>query len=166
MTHTLVRTTVLPADLVRVFDVFKNPRNLEALTPPWLSFRILSTTDEIVRGGTRIRYRLSLAGVPISWESRITEYAELSHFADEQLKGPYRRWYHRHTFRAVPGGVEMTDAVEYALPFGPLGRLVHWLIVRHQLRAIFDYRTKVMTEMFGGTPASVAAFATALETGG
>ncbi len=165
MTYTLTRTTFLPADLVRVFDIFRNPRNLEAFTPPWLSFRILSTSEEIVREGTRIRYRLSLAGFPLSWESRITEYVELSHFADEQLSGPYRRWYHRHTFRVVPGGVEMTDVVDYALPFGPLGRLVHWLIVRHQLRAIFDYRTKVMTEMFGSAPASIAASTTVLEMG-
>lgn len=164
MTHTLRRITLIPADLPRVFDVFKNPRNLEAFTPPWLSFRILSTSDETVREGTRIRYRLSLGGFPISWESRITEYAELSHFADEQLSGPYRRWYHRHTFRAVPGGVEMIDVVDYTLPFGPLGRLVHWLIVRHQLRAIFDYRTKVMSELFGVAPASAAASTTAPET--
>lgn len=165
MTHTLKRITFLPADLDRVFDVFKNPRNLEAFTPPWLSFRIISTSDEVVREGTRIRYRLSLAGIPISWQSRITEYAELSHFADEQLTGPYRRWYHRHTFRAVPGGVEMTDVVDYSLPFGPLGRLVHWLIVRHQLRSIFDYRTKVMTEMFGAAPSTRAALPVALEMG-
>lgn len=165
MTHTLSRTTFLPADLVQVFEVFKDPRNLEAFTPPWLGFRILGSTDENVRTGTRIRYRLSLAGFPISWESRITEYEEQSHFADEQLKGPYRRWYHRHTFRDVPGGVEMTDVVDYALPFGPLGRLVHWLIVRHQLRAIFDYRAKIMTEMFGGAPPRRAASPTAVEMG-
>ncbi|MEO5825983.1 MAG: SRPBCC family protein [Gemmatimonadales bacterium] len=165
MTYTLMRTTVLPADLQEVFDVFKNPRNLEAFTPSWLGFRILSTSDEIVREGTRIRYRLSLAGFPISWESRITEYAELSHFADEQLSGPYKSWYHRHTFRAVPGGVEMTDVVEYALPFGGLGRLVHWLVVRHQLRAIFDYRTNVMTDMFCGVPERVASSTALLELG-
>lgn len=163
MTYTLRRSTFVPADLDHVFGIFKDPHNLESFTPPWLSFGILSTSDEVVREGTRIRYRLSLAGLPISWESRITEYEELSHFADEQLRGPYRRWYHRHTFRAVSGGVEMTDDVEYALPFGPLGRLVHWLIVRHQLRAIFDYRTKVMTEMFGGALASMASSTTVPE---
>ncbi len=165
MTHTLRRTTFVPADLDRVFEIFEDPCNLEAFTPRWLGFRILGSTDEIVREGTRIRYRLSLAGFPISWESRITEYEEQSHFADEQLKGPYRRWYHRHTFRAVPGGVEMTDVVDYSLPFGHLGRLVNWLVVRHQLRAIFDFRTKVITEMFGAAPSSRVASPTAVEMG-
>jgi ligand-binding SRPBCC domain-containing protein len=149
MSHRLTRTTRLPGDLATVFAFFKDPRNLEAITPPWLGFRIDSSTDERVRPGTRIAYRLRLHGIPLRWESRITEYAEESHFADEQLKGPYARWYHRHVFRAVPGGVEMTDDVEYVLPFGLLGRLVHWLVVRRQLRAIFDYRTAVITQRFG-----------------
>ncbi|MEA3247525.1 MAG: DUF2177 family protein [Gemmatimonadota bacterium] len=129
MTHRLQRTTFLPGGLSDVFAFFKNPRNLERITPPWLGFRITAATDEAVRDGTRIAYRLSLHGIPLRWESRIAEYAEDSHFADEQMRGPYARWYHRHTFRAVPGGVEMTDDVEYRLPFGPLGRLVHWLVV-------------------------------------
>ena len=150
MTHRLVRTTTLRGDLARVFEFFKNPGNLETITPPWLGFRVTSTTDNAVREGTRIRYRLSLFGLPLSWESRITEYTANSHFADEQVHGPYSRWYHRHSFRQVNDGVEMTDDVEYRLPFGPLGRLVHWLVVRHQLRAIFDYRTRVITERFAG----------------
>jgi ligand-binding SRPBCC domain-containing protein len=162
MTHRLVRTTILPGDVATVFAFFKDPRNLATITPPWLGFRITAATDDRVREGTRIAYRLSLHGIPLRWESRITEYAEQSHFADEQLKGPYARWYHRHVFRAVPGGVEMTDDVTYALPFGLLGRLVHWLVVRHQLRAIFDYRTAVITRRFGapaiaGAPAAAAA---------
>lgn len=145
----LVRTTRLAGDLATVFAFFKDPHNLETITPPWLGFSIRSTSDDVVRNGTRIKYRLSLFGIPMSWESRITEFVENSHFADEQLSGPYSRWYHRHTFRAVDGGVEMTDDVEYRLPFGPLGRLVHWLVVRHQLRAIFDYRTRIIAERFG-----------------
>lgn len=158
MTHRLQRTTLLPGSLAEVFAFFKNPRNLERITPPWLGFRITSATDEAVREGTRIAYRLSLHGIPLRWESRIAEYEKDSHFADEQLRGPYARWYHRHTFRAVPGGVEMTDDVEYRLPFGPLGRLVHWLVVRHQLRAIFHYRTAAIVRQFSG-PGNVQAAA-------
>jgi len=149
MNHTLRRTTFLSADLAEVFDFFENPRNLETITPPWLRFRVTSTSDATVRKGSRIRYRLSLHGIPMSWESQITEYEASSHFADEQITGPYAHWYHRHTFRHVAGGVEMTDDVDYRLPFGLLGRLVERLVVRHQLRAIFDYRTQAIAERFG-----------------
>lgn len=148
MTHRLTRTTVLSGALTDVFAFFRNPRNLESITPPWLGFRITRLSDDTVRAGSRIGYRLSLHGIPISWESRIAEYVEGSHFADEQIAGPYSFWYHRHVFRAVPGGVEMTDDVEYRLPFGPVGCLVHWLVVRRQLRQIFDYRATAIGKWF------------------
>ncbi len=151
MPHHLHRTTHLAGDPAAIFEFFKDPRNLEELTPPWLSFRVVASTDDRVRQGTRIRYRLSLLGAPFTWESRITEYDEGTRFADEQLRGPYRRWYHRHGFTPVAGGVQMTDDVEYELPFGVLGRLVHWLVVRHQLRAIFDYRTTAIQRRFAAT---------------
>ena len=147
--YRLVRTTHLAGDIEHVFGFFKDPHNLEAITPPWLRFRIASTSEPVVREGTHIRYRLSLRGLPMSWESRITEFVENSHFADEQLRGPYARWYHRHRFREVEGGVEMIDEVEYQLPFGVLGRLVHWLMVRRTLHAIFDYRTTVIKTLLG-----------------
>lgn len=154
MTYRLHRTVVVPGDIATVFAFFKNPRNLEAITPPWLGFRIVFTSDDVVSEGTRIRYRLRIGGIPMSWESRITEYADQAHFADEQVTGPYKRWYHRHSFRSVPGGVEMTDDVDYTLPFGPMGRAVHWLVVRRQLRAIFDYRAKVIIRTFGSVEPS------------
>ena len=158
----LERREFIPARLDEVFTFFKNPRNLEALTPPWLGFKILHTTDSVVQVGTRIQYQLRLHGIPLRWESRITEYVEGERFADEQLTGPYRSWYHRHIFRTVDGGVEMTDQVEYSLPFGILGRIAHAVAVRRQLRAIFDFRTRMVVERFsraGATntlPAEVA----------
>ena len=152
--HRLVRTTVLPGSVADVFAFFREPRNLELITPPWLAFRIDSTSDAVVGEGTRIQYQLRLHGIRLRWESRITEYAENSHFADVQVRGPYAQWHHRHSFRATANGVEMTDVVDYRLPFGPLGRLVHWLVVRHQLRAIFDYRTETISRFF---PAALVA---------
>lgn len=147
--HLLEQRQVIPGALAEVFAFFKRPENLERLTPPWLNFRILSASDPEVRAGTRIRYRLRLNGIPLTWESLISRYEENVLFVDEQLRGPYRRWVHQHDFREVPGGVEVSDRVEYALPFGPLGDVAHALFVRRQLGAIFDYRKRVMAEIFG-----------------
>ncbi|MBX3148219.1 MAG: SRPBCC family protein [Gemmatimonadales bacterium] len=146
--YQLRRAQVVGGTLADVFAFFKDPANLERLTPPWLAFRVLDSSTPTVQRDTRIRYRLRLHGVPLRWESRITEFEENQLFADEQLVGPYRRWYHRHLFRSVPGGVHVEDIVDYRLPFGPLGRMVHALAVARQLRAIFDYRAVVMRELF------------------
>ena len=148
--HVLSRRQLVPGSLQEVFAFFENPRNLEEITPTWLRFSVLEATDDVVREGTEIRYRLHWNGLPMGWRSRITEYAQDAHFADEMLSGPYKRWYHTHRFRAVAEGVEMEDTVEYELPLGPLGDLVHALVVRRQLEAIFDYRATSIRRIFGG----------------
>ncbi len=153
MKYRLERRQVVGGTLREVFAFFKDPLNLEVITPPWLSFKVVSATDREVRAGTRIAYRLRLHGIPLRWESVIAEYEEGERFADEMLVGPYRRWYHRHRFRAVDGGVEIEDRVEYELPFGVLGSLAHALGVRRQLRGIFDHRTRRIAELFPNRPA-------------
>lgn len=153
----LHRRQVVGGDLPGVFGFFKSPFNLEAITPPWLGFRVLRASDPEVREGTRIGYRLRVHGLPLRWESRITEYRENAMFADEQLVGPYRRWYHRHLFQAVAGGVAMEDVVEYQLPFGLLGQLAHAAVVRRQLAAIFDYRARAIAARFPVQPAGGAS---------
>jgi ligand-binding SRPBCC domain-containing protein len=138
----------LRRDLAAAFGFFKNPYNLGALTPPWLHFRIVSVSDREIREGTRIRYGLRLHGVPLRWESVISEYAENAVFADRMVLGPYRHWHHRHEFLAVTGGTEIRDRVEYELPFGLLGRAADSL-VRRQLREIFDFRAAAIDRMLG-----------------
>lgn len=150
MRYQLHHVQRVAAGLEDVFPFFSDPANLESLTPPWLGFRIVGATDAPVRLGTRIRYRLRLNGIPLRWESVISAYEPGRMFADEQVRGPYRSWYHRHLFRPVEGGVEIEDLVDYELPLGVIGRLAHALIVRRQLRQIFDFRQERMRERFGG----------------
>ena len=84
----------------------------------------------------------------MSWRSRISEYEPRVLFADEMIHGPYQRWYHRHLFEEVPGGVLVTDVVDYKLPFGLLGWIAHRLVIREQLERIFNYRSNVIAEIF------------------
>ena len=145
----LERVTTIPDNLESVFRFFEDPRNLKEITPPWLSFQVVSASDEVMRQEMEIRYRIRWLGLSMRWESRIAEYEKDVSFADEMLRGPYKTWYHVHRFKTVSNGVEMFDRVEYELPFGPLGRLAHWVLVRRQLQAIFDYREKRIRQIFG-----------------
>jgi hypothetical protein len=153
MMYRLDRRQVVGGDVRDVFAFFKSPNNLERITPPWLGFRVLEATDPAVREGTLITYRLRLHGIPVRWQSRIAEFEDNVMFADEQVVGPYRYWYHRHLFRVVPGGVAIEDVVEYRMPFGLVGRLAHALVVRRQLDRIFAYRARVICERFPLQPA-------------
>jgi ligand-binding SRPBCC domain-containing protein len=157
VTYYLKRRQVVGGSLGAVLAFFKDPANPEAITPPWLQFRVLRTSDAHVREGSRILYTLKLHGVRFRWESRIAEYVENEHFADEQIVGPYAQWYHRHVFHAVHDGVEIEDVVEYRMRFGVLGRLAHRLVVSRQLEAIFDYRASAMAARFPLVPPAVRA---------
>ncbi len=153
---TLMRRQVVPGSTAEVFAFFECPWNLEAITPDWLRFEIVRATDERMRVGTEIDYRLRWQGMPMRWSTRIAECVRNVEFVDEMTRGPYRRWVHRHTFVAVPGGVEVTDSVEYELPLGWAGRLAHALLLRGQLESIFDYRRDVVAARFSRVPGGPA----------
>ena len=153
--YELHREQWIPAPLGRVFPFFADAHNLERITPAWLGFRILTPGPIEIAAGTRIDYSLRLAGVPVRWRTRISEWKPGERFVDTQERGPYALWEHHHHFRSLGNGVLMTDLVRYGLPLGALGRAAHALAVRSALAAIFDHRAREIRAIF---PAS-ASFA-------
>ena len=147
--HTLRRQQWVSRPIDEVFAFFSDARNLEEITPPWLGFRILTPGPIRIATGTRIRYRLSLHGIPLGWTTEIRQWRPPLSFVDVQLSGPYRLWHHTHRFEPKDGGTLMTDLVRYRLPFGILGRLMHVIKVRRDVERIFDYRFRRIQEVFG-----------------
>ena len=149
--HVLEREQRLPGTPDEVFPFFGDARNLEAITPPWLGFHVVTRAPIEMRAGALIEYRLRLHRLPMGWLTRIEEWEPGERFVDVQLDGPYRLWHHTHAFRPHPqGGTLMTDTVRYALPFGPLGSLAHRVLVRRDLERIFDYRARAVPALLTG----------------
>ena len=143
----LQREQWIPRPIEAVFSLFASARNLEAITPPWLGFRILSPEPIMMHVGARIVYRVRWHRLPLRWVTEIRTWEPPNRFVDFQLQGPYRLWHHTHTFEAVNGGTLMRDLVRYALPLGLLGRLAHAWWVEADLKAIFDYRASKVPEL-------------------
>lgn len=149
--HVLHREQSLPHPPAAVFPFFADARNLEAITPPLLRFRVLSGATGEIAAGTRLDYRLRIHGLPVRWKTLIEDWAPPHRFVDRQLRGPYALWHHTHLFRPAPGGLTlMTDTVRYAIGFGPLGQLAHHLTVAKDLKEIFDYRAKAIPDLLAG----------------
>ncbi|MDY0267456.1 SRPBCC family protein [Trichloromonas sp.] len=146
--HSLCTRQVLPLPIEEVFAFFADAGNLERITPPELNFRILTPLPIAVDQGTVIDYRLRLFGIPFAWKTEITCWEPPHQFVDEQRRGPYRQWIHRHRFSPVAGGTMMEDEVRYQLPLAPLGELALPLI-RLQLGRIFDYRKEAIRSILG-----------------
>jgi ligand-binding SRPBCC domain-containing protein len=131
---------MLGRPLPQVFAFFSDASNLEALTPPFLHFRILTPLPIEMRAGARLNYQLSLFGVPIRWCTRITDWQPGRRFVDEQETGPYALWRHTHEFEARGASTLIRDVIDYSEPLGPLGTVAHVLFVRRTLDRIFDFR--------------------------
>ena len=107
----------LPRPREEVFAFFSDARNLDAITPPWVCFRMLTPAPVEMKAGALIDYKLRVHGIPIRWRSKITEWEPPVRFVDEQLRGPYRLWIHEHEFESRDGGTLVRDYVRYAVAF-------------------------------------------------
>jgi len=136
----------LPRTLASVFPFFADAGNLEAITPPWVNFRILTPRPIEMRAGALIDYRIRVRGVPVRWRTRISAWDPPHRFVDEQLRGPYALWEHEHTFVEVDGGTVCRDRVRYR---SPLGFILHPLVIDRDVRRIFEHRQVQVATAFG-----------------
>jgi ligand-binding SRPBCC domain-containing protein len=147
---------VLPVTMEEAWTFFSNPGNLARITPEKLGFEItfISGDSGEMYAGQLICYKVNvLPFLRISWMTEIKQVKEPYYFSDEQRFGPYSLWNHQHHFREVPDGIEMTDEIVYAVPFGVFGRLANKLFVRAKLQEIFAYREKILKVIYPNTMA-------------
>lgn len=144
-------TQQLPISLDEAWSFFSNPVNLKEITPPHMGFIVTSKHHgEVMYPGQIIRYIVKpVLGIPLKWCTEITHVVEKKYFIDEQRFGPYAFWHHQHHFTEVEGGVLMEDILNYKLPLGFLGDIVDSVFVNNEVKGIFSYRKKILTERFG-----------------
>ena len=148
--YTLHKKQQLPISLDEAWEFLSNPKNLKIITPDYMSFDIVSTIDRPLYTGQIIQYIVTpLLGIKTKWVSEITHIEYKKYFVDEQMYGPYALWHHKHFVKEIDGGVELEDIIDYKVPLGILGQLVHPILVKPKLEEIFSYRQKKLLELFG-----------------
>jgi ligand-binding SRPBCC domain-containing protein len=152
--HILERHQRVEGPNEEVFAFYGDAINLELITPPWLGFEVITPRPIEMGPGTLLDYRLKLHRVPVRWQTRIEAWEPPRRFVDAQVRGPYSLWEHTHTFEEDgPEATIIHDRVRYSIPFGPLGELADRLLVRRDLKQIFDYRRDAVARELGSTGA-------------
>lgn len=148
--YRLYREQQLNCSIETAWDFFSSPHNLSKITPESMGFVVLSNVkDKPIFKGMEIDYTVSpLLGISLSWKTIISQVDDYRSFTDFQKKGPYKYWNHFHEFIPNEHGVLMKDTVDYELPLGILGKIAHQLFVKEKLKSIFDFRYKVLNELF------------------
>jgi len=148
--YRLLKKQNLPISKAQAWDFLSDPKNLKTITPDYMGFNILSGADRPMFAGQIIQYIVTpVLGIKTKWVTEITHVKTGEYFVDEQRFGPYALWHHKHFIKEIDGGVEMEDIIDYKVPFGVLGQLVHPIIVKPKLEEIFNHRTKKLEELFG-----------------
>jgi ligand-binding SRPBCC domain-containing protein len=140
----------LPLPPEELFPFFADAANLDAITPPWLHFHIVTPPPIVMREGALIDYRLRVRGIPLRWRTRINVWQPPHRFEDEQIRGPYRQWIHEHTFELRDGGTLARDHVRYAVPFD---WLAHRWFVQPDIERIFQHRSEALQARFASSNA-------------
>ncbi|MBU3821577.1 SRPBCC family protein [Flavobacteriaceae bacterium XHP0103] len=148
--YTLHKKQKLPITKVQAWEFLSNPKNLKTITPDYMGFNILSGADRPMFAGQIIQYIVTpVLGIKTKWVTEITHVVEGEYFVDEQRFGPYALWHHKHFIKPIESGIEMEDIIDYKLPFGIIGQMMHPILVKPKLEEIFNYRTQKLEELFG-----------------
>ena len=131
-----------------VFSFFSKPENLSKITPSRLGFYIKTPSPIVMKSGQLIDYIIKIVGLPVHWRTLITEYQSPHLFVDQQIKGPYSLWHHKHLFKEIENGVEICDIIHYSVPLGFIGSIVNTLWIKKDLDSIFKYRYQVINDIF------------------
>ena len=148
--YTLHKKQKLPITVNEAWDFLSDPKNLKVITPDYMGFNILSGAERPMFPGQIIQYIVTpVMGIKTKWVTEITHVMDKEYFVDEQRFGPYALWHHKHFIKEIEGGVEMEDIIDYKIPMGILGQIVHPILVKPKLEEIFNYRTEKLEELFG-----------------
>jgi ligand-binding SRPBCC domain-containing protein len=148
LSHSLFeRSVLLAATPAEVYAFHEDPRNIVKISPPSLRVEKVECTVP-ARVREEFRLRVSQFGLPLEWIGFWDEAVPCSRLVDGARKSPFRHWRHHHLFAEAPGGTLMTDRVEYALPFGLVGRLLDATVMRVVFTPMFAARHRATAKFF------------------
>lgn len=163
MRHTFHTEQWLPYPTEQVFAFFADPANLPPLMPRWQRARVErsnyvappGSSSAAVAAGEGSLITISFRPIPLiplrlEWDAYIAEFRWNDFFCDEQRRGPFHYFRHCHRVRQERNGTSISDAVEYELPLGKLGDLANGLAMKRQIRALFNYRQKMLPVLLAG----------------
>lgn len=129
---------VVNCDIDKAWNFYTNINHLKVITPKKMNLSILKAQDEILKEGADIWLQAKLV-TKATWHSKITYFKQYE-YVDEMISGRFKTWKHVHKFNKLSQfKTEITDQIDYQLPYGFVGRLLENYVMR-QLCKTFEYR--------------------------
>ncbi|MBN9612177.1 MAG: SRPBCC family protein [Actinobacteria bacterium] len=107
------------------------------------------TAGEMTAGQT-VTWSARHFGIAWRMTSRIAEYEAPARFVDEQVSGPFARWWHEHRFEPHGAGTRMIDIAEFRSPAGVLGAIADRLILERYMTRLLSRRNDWLKQELEG----------------
>ena len=118
------------------------------MMPSYMAFELLTPEPLETRAGAIFDYNVTVFGLKNRWTTYIHDYDPPHRFTDIQLKGPNSYWHHTHEFKQTKEGTLIIDNIRFLLPLGWVGKLGYHLVMKHIVKSLFNYRTRVIQSEF------------------
>jgi ligand-binding SRPBCC domain-containing protein len=134
----------------RAFDFHRDTNNLKLITPPGISVKIESIELPLKLGSEIVLNVTQFGLIRNKWHIKLTEFVENKLITDTQIAGPFAVWKHKHIFEDNGESTQMTDEIEFELPFGLLGDIAYNVFVARIIRKQFEYRQRITKQILEG----------------
>jgi len=142
-TEVFIHRSRIGACAADVYAWHAMPGALELLTPPGEAVKVIEKSGGI-EYGARVVMQFGRWPLQRRWVAEHREFEVGRYFSDIQVSGPFAYWKHTHSFEPDgPSACFLEDCVEYAVPFGALGRWFGGWYARRKLARLFEYRHEV-----------------------
>ena len=147
---TFWRKQIVNVSSDNVFEFFSNPFNMRQITPPHLQLEILNSYPIMMHDGLHLDFTFKRSLFRMAWVLELTDWNPLNKtFTEQQIKGPFQTWTHKHTIKGLNKDItEIIDDINYTLPFGFIGKIFQPMLVESQIKKMFDYRFRRLSEWF------------------
>lgn len=144
---TIKLTTKINANKQIVFDLSRNIDLHQLSMKSSKEKAVDGTTSGLINLNDTVTFKGRHFGLYLTHHSKITEMKLYNSFTDEMIKGQFKSFIHHHHFEEDQGITTMIDKIIYEVPFGIVGRIFDYLILKRYMRNLIEKRNKVLTEL-------------------
>ncbi|MDT0648420.1 SRPBCC family protein [Zunongwangia sp. F260] len=138
--------TEIKADKKIVFDLSRSIDLHKISTEHTKETAIAGKTSGLIGLNESVTWRAKHFGIYQNLTSKITEFNRPTYFADEMVKGAFRKFKHEHHFSDLNGGTVMTDIFDYQSPLGILGLLADKIFLKKYMIDLLEERNRIVKE--------------------
>ena len=139
--------TMIGAPIERCFDLMRDVGAHAQSTFKTRERAVGGKISGLLGEGDEVTWEAVHFGVKQRLTARVTHCAPPHVFEDEMVRGAFKSFVHRHTFRQEAGGTVMVDDFTYRSPLGLVGAVADKLFLERYMRAFLRARARALKQI-------------------